>query len=371
MTTPKFPGYRSDRPAGERFSTDVLNELGFTFAKARSTFVNLKSDFNAKGNGTGDDRPSFQAALTYLNSVGGGVLYVPPGVYPVAAAVGLGNTPINRVKILGAPGFSAEIRSAGNFSPFAGSLYRSSLDGLFINPNDTGAPGLNVHMVESDLTELLIDNWNGEGVRLNDGTFGDLGLLNRLQRCHIVQSTGVGVFQTYRWVDSWIDSNNIGSTQDNLSLEGGPLRVTQNHLNGAPLRNINLRGNKRITITDNIMEGALREAVLYTMPPWLTEDSPQIQVNSNNISNGGKESAGTFACIAFKGVSQTSRVSGLSVIGNTIACEDPGSGWSYCILSDFADDIVATSNQWADGFTIAPTLLNNSPQRYSVAGNTV
>lgn len=38
-------------------------------------------DYGALGDGTGNDAPAFQAALTDIQSAGGGVLLVPPGVY--------------------------------------------------------------------------------------------------------------------------------------------------------------------------------------------------------------------------------------------------------------------------------------------------
>jgi len=138
-------------------------------------------------------------------------------------------------------------------------------------------------------------------------TYGDLGLLNYILDVHIDQCTGYGIFGTYRFVDSWITGCNIGSTLANISVEGGPLRILGNHLDGSPLHNIELRGNKRITIADGILEGSRREAIVYVMPPWLSEDSPQIQITGNAFSDGGKESEGVYSAIRFAGVATWGR----------------------------------------------------------------
>lgn len=45
-------------------------------------------DFGAIGNGSTDDTAAIQAALNYANSIGGGVVYIPPGRYRKADTVG-------------------------------------------------------------------------------------------------------------------------------------------------------------------------------------------------------------------------------------------------------------------------------------------
>lgn len=43
-------------------------------------------DFGAKGDGVSDDTVAIQTAIDYLDSIGGGVLYMPPGVYLVSGS---------------------------------------------------------------------------------------------------------------------------------------------------------------------------------------------------------------------------------------------------------------------------------------------
>ncbi|QNL30493.1 minor tail protein [Gordonia phage SpeedDemon] len=326
-------------------------------------------DYGAVGDGAANDQPAIMAAIAAAQAAGGGEVFFPAGAYKVASTVGTGSTAITNVVLRGAGNSASKVVAGGNFPPISGSFYRSTIKDLTVDAAGLGGPGMNLHMVESRVSGVLIDRWTTFGMVLNDGSFGDVGLLNVIDNCHIVQGTGIGIFQTYRWVDSWILNNNIGSTDANLSLEGGPIRVIGNHLDGSPLRNIDLRGNKRITISDNILEGARREAIRYVMPSWLTSDSPQIQITANNFSNGGKEAAGSFPAIAFTGVSSTARLSGLSVTGNIFACEDAGSGWSHCVKAEYADGVAVSSNQWELGYTVSPVSYGDG-QHISLAGNT-
>lgn len=47
--------------------------------------------FGAAGNGTTDDTAAFQAALDYVNSIGGGTVYVPAGTYKIASSLTIHN----------------------------------------------------------------------------------------------------------------------------------------------------------------------------------------------------------------------------------------------------------------------------------------
>ncbi|AET09760.1 hypothetical protein [Gordonia phage GTE5] len=326
--------------------------------------------YGAVGNGIHNDTDGIMAAISAAHDAGGGTVVFPAGTYRVWDSIGNDSDLISNVTITAPGNNTAKILANGNFAPLAGAFYRCTIQGLTLDAGGHGAPSANLHMVETTLADCILEGWNGSGLRLNDGTYGDVGLLNYVVRNHIVQNTGIGIFQTYRWVDSWIIDNNIGSTDANLSLEGGPLRVLGNHLNGAPIRNIDLRGNKRIIISNNILEGSREEAIRYLMPSWLTEDSPQVVISSNNFSNGGKAAAGVHPCIRVKGVSGTALVEGFSVVSNLFACEDAGSGWSHAVLFENAKDSTVVGNQWESAYSVAPIGKVGTTSGIESAGNT-
>jgi len=62
----------------ERNVKDVINDLG----------ISVKS-FGATGAGAVDDRAQIQATIDYVESIGGGAVFVPPGIYLVASALTL------------------------------------------------------------------------------------------------------------------------------------------------------------------------------------------------------------------------------------------------------------------------------------------
>ncbi len=159
-------------------------------------------------------------------------------------------------------------------------------------------------------------------------------MLNWIDDNFVEQSTGCGIYTTHHFYDSWIVNNNVGSTGPNLSVESGPLRIIANHLDGSPTHNIELRGNKNLTIIGNICEGSRREAIIYTMPPWLDSDAPHVQIVGNNITNGGKGSPGTFPAIGIYGRDERHRVRGFNITGNLFACEDHDAGWSHAVAAE-------------------------------------
>lgn len=350
---------------------DEVVEMLANIGLGSSEFASITRDFGAVSDGSVEATGAFAAALQDLSSGGGGTLIVPPGLYLVDS-IGLADA-VENVEII-SPYGSAIIRSTtGDVAPLIGSWYRSSISGLIFDAGGLGGYGANVHLVESKIMDCTFMGWTGRGMSLNDGTYGDLGLLNYILRNHIVQSNGTGIFQTYRFVDSWIDYNNVGSTDANISLEGGPLRVGFNHFNGAPLRNIDLRGNKRVTLIGNIGEGSREEAVRYIMPPWLTEDSPQVQLVANTFSNGGKAAAGVHPAIRLQGRGEGMSTSGFIISANNFGCEDDGSGWSHIVQATDVTDLEIVANQWEGAYAISPlsgTRVTNFISAGNSSGNT-
>lgn len=318
--------------------------------------------FGAVRDGVTDDSAAINQAIAAVSATGGSVDFS-PGVYAVASPVQMVDDSIVGVHLRGSGEHVTIIRSIANVPVISGAWMHSRISNLVLDAGLHGSPCVSAHFDKVSFVDNVLMNWNGEALRLNDGTYGDLGLLNYVTRNHIFQSTGTGIWTSYRFIDSWITENNIGSTGSNISLEGGPVRVLANHLNGAPTHNLELRGNKRITVADNIMEGALESSIIYTMPPWLAEDAPQVQITGNAISNGGKVEAFALPAIHITGVGPSALVSGFSIVGNIFSCEDPGSGWNYAILALDAEKVTITGNQWGRGISHSDTPIGRSQNR--------
>jgi Pectate lyase superfamily protein len=329
------------------------------------TVANVR-EYGAVGDGVTDDHAAVTAAITAADGAGGGTVFFPSGVYAVSAPLGIADPGISRVCLLGDGDRASTILATGNFAPVTGAWTQSRIENMMIDAGGHGGPGMMVDLDKSYVRHCWVRNWSGHGISLNPTR---VGLLNWVDDTFVEQCDGTGVHTTYRFYDSGIVNNNIGSTGPNLSVESGPVRILANHLNGSPRFNIELRGNKSLTIIGNICEGARREAIVYTMPSWLGTDSPQVQIVGNNITNGGKESPGEYPAIGVYSRDAAHRTSGFNITGNYFACTDDDAGWAYAVVADDVDTVAITGNQWDNrGFTVAPVKVSGT--NISVAGNT-
>lgn len=322
-------------------------------------------DHGATGDGRTDDSPAITAALRAAHRAGGGTALLPAGVYCLATSLGEA-TGLARVHLTGDGERASVITAIADIAPITGVWSESRIENLVIDAGGHGAPGVVADLDKSYLRHCRIRGWTEFGLRLNPTVDG---LLNWIDDNFVEQSDGCGIYTTHHFYDSWIVNNNVGSTGPNLSVESGPLRIIANHLNGSPTHNIELRGNKNVTIVANICEGSRRESIVYTMPSWLAADAPHVQIVANNITNGGKGSPGEYPAIGIYGRDASRRVRGFNITGNLFACEDEGAGWSYAVRADHVDDLSISGNQWEDnGFTAVA--VRGGGSNLEIAGNT-
>lgn len=333
-----------------------------------STYI-LPEDYGAVRDGVTDDIDAIEDALSAA-SVSGGTVLLRAGQYAISRPIGSGLSSVSYATLVGEGDVSSSVITLANTPVVGGKWFHCTIRNVHLDAAGLGSPGVQAHFDKVTVTDCFLSGWTGYGMFLNpEGD--DIGLLNRIINNHIVQGSGVGIFTTYRFVDSWIDGNNIGSTGPNISIEAGPLRVVNNHLNGTPIHNIELRGNQRITIGDNIMEGARCESIIYTMPPWLTTDMPQIQITGNALSNGGKEAPGTKPAIGIYGIASDRQVAGFSIVGNIIACQDHDAGWSYAVKAHHAREVTCVGNQWGLGYQTDTPVGCTADSVITLTGNTV
>ncbi|MGV0782159.1 glycosyl hydrolase family 28-related protein [Mycolicibacterium sp. XJ775] len=324
------------------------------------------TSYGATGDGQTDDHAAVMTAIRQAVDAGGGTVFFPAGVYALSDSIGNGVDGFAQVRLLGDGERAARLRVTADVPPISGHWIESRIENLKIDANDQGAPGFDVDLDKSYIRHCWVMGWADYGMRLNATTEG---LLNWIDDNFIEQSTGYGIFTTYRFYDSWIVNNNIGSTGPNLSVEAGPVRILANHLDGAPQHNIELRGNKQLTIIGNICEGARKEAIVFTMPSWLESDDEQIAIVGNNITNGGKGAPGEYPAIGIYSVDAEHRTKGFNVTGNYIANTDEGAGWSYAVDAQYVDDIAICGNQWDNnGYSLVPVRAEG--RNVGLAGNT-
>lgn len=322
-------------------------------------------EFGATGDGVTDDHPAVMAAIRAAADAGGGTVFFPAGDYALSASIGNGAEGFAHVCLLGDGERAARLRVTTDIAPISGHWIESRIENLTIDAGSLGGPGLDVDLDKSYVRHCWIDGWTGYGMRLNATIEG---LLNWIDDNFIAQCTGYGIHTSYRFFDSWIVNNNIGSTRPNLSIEAGPLRILANHLNGSPQHNIELRGNKSLTIIGNICEGARQEAIVFTMPAWADSDDEQVAIVGNNITNGGKGEPDAYPAIGIYARDAEHRTMGFNITGNFIANTDDDAGWSHAVDARYVDNLAITGNQWDNnGFSVAAVRADG--RNVGIAGN--
>lgn len=71
----------SDLPSSQQLAgANAATSLG-------SILINVKTDYNAKGNNSANDAAAIQAAIDACSAAGGGIVFFPPGIYKVTSTV--------------------------------------------------------------------------------------------------------------------------------------------------------------------------------------------------------------------------------------------------------------------------------------------
>jgi hypothetical protein len=336
-----------------------------------SLVLNVK-DYGAVGDGLTDCLTAFTDALADLPD--GGVLVVPPGTYLLSAAI---TGDHNGIHLLGSGGdLTSRIKAGGNYPVLDGAWEYCLIENLTLDAGGFGAEAVRLFVGHTMIRHCTITGWTGKGLNLNDGTHdsqwgGDLGYLNHVERCQIEAGTGYGIYTTYRFTDSWITYNNVGSSSANIRVESGPMRIIGNHLNGSPEYNIEFQSPRRITVEGNILEGALKSAIYHQMPSWETGHQwHELQIVGNAFSNGGYDDPGVYPAIHLYGKSATDRTQGQLITGNLFAVDDGGAGWSNIVDAKWADELTIVGNMWGRGYDATdPVRLEACGSNTQVLGN--
>lgn len=309
------------------------------------------TDYGAVADGVSDIAPACNAALLAAHRAGGGHVIVPPGAWTAYSQIGFDDFYLENVKFggivprgvrwsLGDGALdpdgkpwvaAAHIRAATNTQVIGGLWENCVIEGLALNADMRGSAAIKAHFSKTRVAWNELLGWSGYGMLLNNGDLtDDLGFLNRIEYNNVSdtgEEVGVGIQAEYRFIDSWIQFNNVEAYNgaDIQINSGGPFRVIGNHLNGnrSPLHNILINGGVReCLIEGNICEGSREEAIKYTAPGWLANpERTSLTVSTNIIrqSNqaGGKPVIGIYGQTGNPGF----YMEGFVMLGNQVATD--------------------------------------------------
>lgn len=119
----------------------AVNPVNAETSDSINSWIDVKRDYGAAGDGTTDDRPAIQAAIDAVNSAGGGLVWLPQGNYLI-------NTPLtmkSNVVLKGVgTGASRIICGTGtvNYAIYASGAELFAISDLTINPGNSTSTGI-------------------------------------------------------------------------------------------------------------------------------------------------------------------------------------------------------------------------------------
>lgn len=146
----------------------VNEQLTETKERFKHIWVDVKKDFNAKGDGIAEDTLAIQNAMNAVSSEGGGIVYVPKGSYLVNRI----NVPLN-VSLIGSGKFTTKFIAYGSlvdYSPLFYFLNHSNIEvcNFSIEVNKTTFPLITTmhfeNMVDSYVHDIVISEAGAIGV---------------------------------------------------------------------------------------------------------------------------------------------------------------------------------------------------------------
>lgn len=259
------------------FTPDGVGAVARKASEKLSEVVSVK-DFGAIGDGIADDTAAIQAAIDAVSTDGGGVLFLPIGVYKLTSTITLkpGVSIIGEQKgefgNSGAPG--VRLRKAfatGNvlFSPSSQELAALTFENFCIEGNKGGIGGSNGSGVVIEKGHDLIfrrvwaDRLPSSGFVIGQGA---TSFHNYFYNCYAFFCGGVGYAVQSDWmrfIDCWADGNYIGIEFPNSSQCGAFAHIERCHFEEFELAAIALRGNPAVGTNGN---NIIRDCVMFSRP---------------------------------------------------------------------------------------------------------
>jgi hypothetical protein len=204
----------ADTTADDGGATIASTVTGFTVTgRWKRLFLPVRVNirwFGAKGDGVADDRTAIQAAVTYASARGGGVVYVPAGIYLLSVTIGM----LSKVRLIGAGRGATVLRlTAGSHSScveMAG-VDRCTVESLTVD-NATNAADANGIAVKMD----------GSGNISTNCTVRDCEVLGANTHQYLIWcQRGQRVKFLNNFVDGGLATYTAASQQEGIEVLGG------------------------------------------------------------------------------------------------------------------------------------------------------
>lgn len=293
-------------------------------------FVSVK-DFGAIGNGIADDRLAFQLAFDYVNSVGGGVVYIPPGRYRKSDTAGGQWTMYSNTTLRGAGDSSVifwddtdSVPRSGNDLLFCSNTVNVAFENFKIEGTAltyTNQTNQKQTLAGSNIDGLRVVNVTIEKVRYMATAFSYAKNVymagNRLDyvvRDGLRCTNSENVIITGNTLRRVCDDAIAVHTLDSATTPGSGVVITNNTLEAC--QGIRVLGAKAAKIRGNVIRRALRSPISIMIPAGGTTEGNTplfaIDVSANTITDAFGN-LGTNTCILIKqGLARNS--GGLSTI---------------------------------------------------------
>jgi hypothetical protein len=289
-------GFRQSNASG-----NLTGSVAKTVHQKFQEIVSVK-DFGAVGDGTTDDSAAFQAAFNYANLQGGGVVYMPPGVYRKADTA-------NNIWTMYS---NTTLRGDGDCSVIffddKPSVSRSNNDMLTCsNTNNinfenfkilgTALTYLSSTNQKQCLTGQFIDqlrmvNVTISGVRFMATAFDNVkngyfsgNYLEYVVRDGIRCTNSFNVIVTGNRLKSVADDCVVLTSSDSATLVGSGFIISNNTFEAC--QGIKILGAKTAVISNNVFKRMLRAAIYINIPnSGTTGNTPQFSLNiTDNVIN--------------------------------------------------------------------------------------
>ena len=354
---------------GAQGTTPVTHSGGFTVQQVipagnqQARVYNVRDpQFGAKGDGSTDDYPAIQAALTACRGAGGGIVHVPAGVYPCSQILQIGSSTWLR-------GSGATIQAISGFNP---SQVGANPGISVLTSYNYGSPrqsriritGITFDGNESNIPE--VPSWALQ-VECSPLGMGNVDFLT-IDHCEVINAIGYSIHpKGCNHVN--ISDNHVLSGQ---VITGSPVYVAQdcihlidcqyvvikgNHVNSGSLSNSGIpigddgiciqgvvTGSSDVTISGNVVEASAARGISLVLGGATVQN---VTITGNDVSNTQSNSMVLEYGVYVNSASYL--IKNVAIVGNTFSNMALGGAGRGIQIDDATNTGNApTYNAWQD-----------------------